>query len=292
MPDVERKLAAILAADVVGYSRLTGTDEEGTLGRLRELRDQVIHPAVQAQRGRIVKEMGDGIIIEFLSAVDAARAALDIQRQLGGRNAGLVVDNRLELRMGIHIGDVVVQPDGDVLGETVNIAARLEGIAQPGGICLSEDAYRQIRNRLPARFQDLGEQQLKNIVHPLRVYAMQIGEQDDRIQAPAGASKPRISRHAERNVSDTTEHLELPQRVRVRAPGLRVELATAEKSIRFIDKNVPRELATLPRWTFARALLVEALRTRKARDLRAAVRQLTQALSNERWLDAERSNKK
>jgi class 3 adenylate cyclase len=292
MPDVERKLAAILVADVVGYSRLTGTDEEGTLGRLRELRDQVIHPAVQAQRGRIVKEMGDGIIIEFLSAVDAARAALDIQRQLGGRNAGLVVDNRLELRMGIHIGDVVVQPDGDVLGETVNIAARLEGIARPGRICLSEDAYRQIRNRLPARFQDLGEQQLKNIVHPLRVYAMRIGEQDDRIQAPAGASKPRISRHAERNVSGTTEQLELPQRVRVRAPGLRVELATAEKSIRFIDKNVPRELATLPRWTFARALLVEALRTRKARDLRAAVRQLTQALSNERWLDVERSNKK
>ena len=99
-------------------------------------------------------------------------------------------------------------------------------------------------NRVPARFQDLGEQQLKNIVHPLRVYAMRIGEHDDRIQAPAGASKPGISRHAERNVSDTTEHLELPQRVRVRAPGLRVELATAEKSIRFIDKNVPRELGS------------------------------------------------
>ena len=195
--------------------------------------------------------------------------------------------------MGIHIGDVVVQPDGDVLGETVNIAARLEGIAQPGGICLSEDAYRQIRNRLPARFQDLGEQQLKNIVHPLRVYAMRIGEQDDRVQAPARASKPRISRHdLDRNVSDTTEQLELPHRVRVRAPGLRVELATVERSIRFIDKNVPRELAILPRWTFARALLVEALRTRKARDLRAAVRQLTQALSNERWLEVERSSKK
>ena len=104
--------------------------------------------------------------------------------------------------------------------------------------------------------------------------------------------RPGRANRAERNVSDTTEHLELPQRVRVRAPGLRVELATAEKSIRFIDKNVPRELATLPRWTFARALLVEALRTRKARDLRAAVRQLTQALSNERWLDVERSNKK
>jgi Adenylate and Guanylate cyclase catalytic domain len=176
MPDVKRKLAAILAADVVGYSR----------------------------------------------------AALDIQRQLGGRNAGLVVDNRLELRMGIHIGDVVVQPDGDVLGETVNIAARLEGIARPGGICLSEDAYRQIRNRLPARFQDLGEQQLKNIVHPLRVYAMQIGEQDDRIQAPAGASKPRISRHAVRNVPGTT--LELPQRARVRAPGLRVQKRTTRTS--------------------------------------------------------------
>jgi hypothetical protein len=121
---------------------------------------------------------------------------------------------------------------------------------------------------------------------------MQIGEHDVRFRAPGGASKPRISRHdSGRNVSDTTEHLELPQRVRVRAPGLRVELATAEKSIRFIDKNVPRELATLPRWTFARALLVEALRTRKARDLRAAVRQLTQALSNERWLDVERSSK-
>ena len=271
----------------MGYSRLTGTDEEGTLGRLRELRDRVIHPAVQAQRGRIIKEMGDGIIIEFLSAVDAARAALDIQRQLGGRNAGLVVHNRLEFRMGIHIGDVVVQPDGDMLGETVNIAARLEGIAQPGGVCLSEDG-----NQFPARFQDLGEQQLKNIVHPLRVYAMRIGDHDNRFQAPAGASKPGISRQAERNVSDTTEHLELPQRVRVRAPGLQVELATVERSIRFIDKNVPRELATLPRWTFARALLVEALRTRKARDLRAAVRQLTQALSNERWLDIERSSKK
>jgi class 3 adenylate cyclase len=289
MRDVERKLAAILAADVVGYSRLTGTDEEGTLGRLRELRDHVIHPAVQVQRGRIVKQMGDGVIIEFLSAVDAARAALDIQRQLGGRNAGLVVDNRLIFRMGIHIGDVVVQPDGDVLGDTVNIAARLEGIAQPGGICLSEDAYRQIRNRLPARFQDLGEQQLKNIVHPLRVYAMQIGEHDDRVQAPAEASKPRISRHDKKR--DTTEHLELPQRVGVRAPGVRLELATVEKSIRFIDKNVPLELATLPRWTFARALLVEALRTQKARDLRAAVRQLTQALSNERWLDVERGSK-
>ena len=136
--------------------------------------------------------------------MDAARAALDIQRQLGRRNAGLVVDNPLELRIEIHIGDVVVHPHGDVLGETVNIAARLEGIAQPGGICLSEDAYGQIRDRLPARFQDLGEQQLKNIVHPLRVYAMQIGDHDDRIKkAPAEASKPGISRQAERNVSDT-----------------------------------------------------------------------------------------
>jgi class 3 adenylate cyclase len=293
MPDVDRKLAAILAADLVGYSRLTGTDEEGTLGRLRELRDQVIHPAVQAQRGRIVKEMGDGILVEFVSAVDAARAALDIQRQLGKHNASLVADKRLELRMGLHIGDVVVQSDGDVLGDTVNIAARLEGIAQPGGICLSEDAYRQIRNRLSARFQDLGEQQLKNIVHPLRVYAMQIGEQDDLSRGPPGLNKPRSNRaDSERRESDATEHLELPQRVHVRAPGLRLELATVEKSIRFIDKNVPRELATLPRWTFARALLVEALRTRKARDLRAAVRQLSQALSNERWLDAERSSKK
>jgi class 3 adenylate cyclase len=292
MPDLDRKLAAILAADVVGYSRLTGTDEEGTLGRLRELRDQVIQPAVQAQRGRIVKEMGDGILIEFVSAVDAARAALDIQRQLGSHNASLVADKRLELRMGLHIGDVVVQSDGDVLGETVNIAARLEGIAQPGGICLSEDAYRQIRNRLSARFQDLGEQQLKNIVHPLRVYAMQIREQDDLSRGPPGLNKPASTRaDSERRESDATE-LELPRRVHVRAPGLRLELATVEKSIRFIDKNVPRELATLPRWTFARALLVEALRTRKARDLRAAVRQLSQALSNERWLDAERSSKK
>jgi adenylate cyclase len=166
-----RKLAAILVADVVGYSRLAGADEDRTLVRLRGLRSDLIDPAIAAHNGRIVKRTGDGSIIEFRSVVDAVRCAIEVQNGLIERNAGLPPERRIEYRVGIHLGDVVEESDGDLMGDGVNIAARLEGIARPGTICLSEDAYRQARDRVDAEFVDLGQQSLKNIARPVRAYA-------------------------------------------------------------------------------------------------------------------------
>lgn len=297
----ERKLAAILAADVAGYSRLSGADEEGTIRRLQALRTDLIDPAVDAHRGRIVKTMGDGFLVEFASVVDAVRAFLQVQRGMPARNADFPPEQRIEFRVGIHIGDVLVQPDGDLLGEGVNLAARLEGIAEPGGICLSEDAYRQVRDRLNEQFVDLGDKELKNIARPMRVYAVQIEPSSLAAQRPAaqrkGSDDPRVGaaapprrsgrQPAARRVRSQPQAgpMKLPAQVRVRAPGRRVRLETVEEAIHFIDRNMPAELSSLPRWTFARALLVEALRTGKSRDLNAATRQLAQALRNERWLD-------
>src|ERR1700742_3548808 len=161
-----RKLAAILVADVVGYSRLAGADEERTLARLRGLRSDLVDPAIAAQRGRIVKRTGDGSIIEFRSVVDAVRCAIEVQNGLIERNAGVAVERRIDFRVGIHVGDVVEESDGDLMGHGVNIAARLEGVAKPGAICLSEDAYRQARDRVGEEFVDLGEMRLKNIARP------------------------------------------------------------------------------------------------------------------------------
>src|ERR1700720_192461 len=143
-----RKLAAILVADIVGYSRLAGVDEERTLARLRGLRGDLIDPAIAAHRGRIVKRTGDGNIIEFRSVVDAVRCAIEVQNGMVERNAGLPEDRRIQFRVGVHLGDVVEESDGDLMGDGVNVAARLEGIAHPGAICLSEDAFRQVRARL------------------------------------------------------------------------------------------------------------------------------------------------
>src|SRR5208283_4915231 len=170
-----RKLAAILVADVVGYSRLAGADEERTLAGLRGLRSDLIDPAIAAHHGRIVKRTGDGSIIEFRSAVDAVRCAIEIQNGLIERNAGVPEDRRIEFRVGIHVGDVVEESDGDLMGDGVNIAARLEGIAKPGPICLSEDAYRQVSGRLEMEVTDLGATQLKNIDRPIRAYSLQVG---------------------------------------------------------------------------------------------------------------------
>lgn len=178
---VERKLAAILAADVAGYSRLAGTDEERTLARLRALRGDLFDPAIGAHHGRVVKRTGDGMLIEFRSVVDAARCAIEVQNGMVERNAGLPPERRIEFRVGVHLGDVIEEIDGDLMGDGVNIAARLEGVAEPGGICLSEDAYRQVQGRLDETFVDLGEQVLKNIARPVRVYAAKI--------APSGASR-------------------------------------------------------------------------------------------------------
>jgi TolB-like protein/class 3 adenylate cyclase/Flp pilus assembly protein TadD len=167
-----RKLAAILAADIVGYSKLAAADEERTLARLRALWSDLIAPTIAVHHGRVVKRTGDGSIIEFRSVVDSVRCAIEVQNGMVERNAGLPPERRIEFRVGIHLGDVVEESDGDLMGDGVNIAARLEGIAQPGGICLSEDAYRQVRDRLKEGFTDLGEKELKNIARPVRAYAV------------------------------------------------------------------------------------------------------------------------
>src|SRR5271155_2430088 len=170
-----RKIAAILVSDVVGYSRLAGADEDRTLSRLRGLRSDLIDPAIDAHRGRIVKRTGDGSLIEFRSVVDAVRCAIEVQNGLIERNAGLPTERRIEFRVGIHLGDVVEEADGDLMGDGVNIAARLEGVCEPGAICLSEDAYRQVKGRLDLAVGDLGQTQLKNIAEPIRVYSLRVG---------------------------------------------------------------------------------------------------------------------
>jgi adenylate cyclase len=170
-----RKLAAILAADVAGYSKLAGSDEDRTLARLRGLRSDLIDPAIAAHHGRTVKRTGDGVLIEFRSVVDAVRCAIEMQNGMVERNAGLPPERRIEFRIGIHLGDVVEENDGDLMGDGVNIAARLEGIGEPGGICLSEDAYRQVKSRLDLAVSDLGSTQLKNIAEPVHVYSLEVG---------------------------------------------------------------------------------------------------------------------
>jgi TolB-like protein/class 3 adenylate cyclase/Tfp pilus assembly protein PilF len=171
-----RKLAAILVADVVGYSRLAGADEDRTLARLRGLRSDLIDPAIAAHHGRIVKRTGDGSIIEFRSVVDAVRCGIEVQSGMVERNAGVSPDKRIEFRVGIHVGDVVEESDGDLMGDGVNIAARLESVAKPGGVCLSEDAYRQVKGRLEMTASDLGAIQLKNIAEPVRVHSLDVGK--------------------------------------------------------------------------------------------------------------------
>ena len=185
-----RKLAAILAADVVGYSRLTGADEDRTLARLRALRSDLIDPTIAVHHGRVIKRTGDGALVEFRSVVDAVRCAIEVQSGMVERNAGLPTERRIEFRIGIHLGDVVEESDGDLMGDGVNIAARLEGIAKPNGICLSEDAYRQVRARLDLAVNDLGPIQLKNIAEPVRAYLLEVGGP---VPAKPAAGLPQIS---------------------------------------------------------------------------------------------------
>jgi len=190
-----RKIAAILVADVVGYSRLAGADEDRTLSRLRGLRSDLIDPAIAAHHGRIVKRTGDGSLIEFRSVVDAVRCAIEVQNGLVERNAGVPQERRIEFRVGIHLGDVVEEADGDLMGDGVNIAARLEGVCEPGGLCLSEDAYRQVRDRMKESFVDLGEKSLKNIARPVRVFALSVEAAPPaaRPPAPERRAPPRLS---------------------------------------------------------------------------------------------------
>src|SRR5271155_1478554 len=157
-----RKLAAIFATDVVGFSRLAGADEDRTLARLRALRSDLIDPTIAAHNGRVVKRTGDGALVEFRSVVDAVRCAIEVQHGMIERNAGLPRERRIEFRIGVHVGDVVEESDGDLMGDGVNIAARLESIATPGAICLSEDAYRQVKARLDLAVTDLGPTRPQN----------------------------------------------------------------------------------------------------------------------------------
>src|ERR1700691_3757944 len=170
-----RKLAAILCSDVVGYSRLAGADEDRILARLRALRSDLIDPTIAVHNGRVVKRTGDSALVEFRSVVDAVRCAIEIQNAMVERNAGVPEDRRILFRIGIHVGDVVEESDGDLMGDGVNIAARLEGVAGPGAICLSEDAYRQVSGRLDMAVTDLGPIELKNIERSIRVYSLQVG---------------------------------------------------------------------------------------------------------------------
>src|SRR5271169_1302328 len=171
---VERRLAAILAADVAGYSRLMGEDEEGTLAALRAIRRELGDPKIADHRGRIVKTTGDGLLVEFASVVDAVRCAVEVQREMMARNADVPLGRRIEYRMGINVGDIIIE-EGDIFGDGVNIAARLEGLAEPGGICVSARVQEDVRGRLDITFADMGEQQLKNIAWPVRVYRVQDG---------------------------------------------------------------------------------------------------------------------
>ena len=192
-----RKIAAILVADVVGYSRLAGADEEGTLKRLRVLRSDLIDPTIAVHKGRVVKRTGDGLLVEFRSVVDAVRCAIELQHGMVERNAGVPPERRMEFRVGIHLGDVVEESDGDLMGDGVNIASRLEGIAKPGAICLSEQAYWQVKGRLDLPVADLGPTQLKNIAEPIRVYSLEASAPAPANPAPAlspeKSAPPRLS---------------------------------------------------------------------------------------------------
>jgi len=170
---VERKLVAILAADVAGYSRLMGSDEDGTLARLKAHRKEVIDPKIAEHRGRIVKTTGDGVLIEFPSVVDAVRCAVAVQQQMAERNSAQEQEKRIEFRVGIHVGDIIID-DNDIFGDGVNIAARLEGIAAPGGVCISDDAHRQTRGKTDITFDYMGEHTLKNITEPMRAWQIRL----------------------------------------------------------------------------------------------------------------------
>jgi TolB-like protein/class 3 adenylate cyclase len=191
-----RKIAAILAADVVGFSRMASADEDRTLARLRTLRSELIDPTVASQNGRVFKRTGDGALVEFRSVVEAVRCAITVQNAMIERNAGVPPERCMEFRIGIHLGDVVEESDGDLMGDGVNIAARLEGIAAPGGICISGSAYEHVRGKIEADFDDLGEKILKNIGRPVRVYAIEISAANGQFVPHAPEEKrgaPRLS---------------------------------------------------------------------------------------------------
>src|SRR5580692_1486960 len=192
---VERRLAAVMAVDVADYSRLMGTDEEGTLAAIKAIRRELGDPKIKEHRGRIVKTTGDGLLVEFASVVDAVRCAVEVQREMAIRNANVPTETRIEFRMGINLGDIIID-EGDIFGDGVNIAARLEALAEPGGICASRVVRDQVRDKLDFFFEDLGEQQVKNIARPVRTHRILLGDPAAEainvaaVVAPSGRSLP------------------------------------------------------------------------------------------------------
>ena len=224
-----RRLAAILAADICGYSRLIGEDEGGTLDRLRALRRELLDPKIAEYRGRLVKTTGDGLLVEFGSVVDALRCAVDMQREMGGRNTGIPPDNRIEFRIGINMGDIVVE-DGDIFGDGVNVAARLEALAEPGGICVSARVQEDAAGKLDLVFEDLGEQQLKNIARSVRAYRVTTSPRPATPPASTGPplpDKPSIAVLPFANMSGDPEQEYF-------ADGMVEEIVTALSRIRWL----------------------------------------------------------
>jgi adenylate cyclase len=226
---VERRLAAILAADVAGYSRLMGANEEGTLAQLKSIRKALVDPTIAAHRGRIVKTTGDGMLAEFVSAVDAARCAVEVQRGIAVHSADVAQDLRIEFRIGIHVGDIIFD-DNDIFGDGVNIAARLEGIAEPGGVCISDDAYRQIRGKVDIVFDDMGPQVLKNITEPMRAWRCQINAS----VSSAAPTKPSV---------ETTQPLAIADQPSIAV--LPFSCFSEERELKFLTEAMTEDLITM-----------------------------------------------
>jgi class 3 adenylate cyclase len=188
---VDRRLAAIMAGDIAGYSRLMRADEEGTLRQLKGHRKELVDPKITEHRGRIVKTTGDGMLVEFVSVVDAVRCAVDIQRGMLERNIEVPADNRIQFRIGINVGDIIIDGD-DIFGDGVNVAARLEALADPGGIMVSSVVHDQVRDKLSFAFEDMGEQAVKNIARPIGVHRVQFSEF---VAPPAKKTKPATTKH-------------------------------------------------------------------------------------------------
>src|SRR5271167_2415353 len=224
---VERKLAAIVAADVAGYSRLMAADEEGTLSRLKAHRRALIDPKIAEHSGRIIKTTGDGMLVEFASVVDAVRCMVEIQRGMLERNADIPAENRIDFRVGINVGDVIVEGD-DIYGDGVNVAARLEGLAEPGGICISGVVHDQVEGRLDCAFENLGEHSLKNITRPVRVYRVRPeGALSTTVPTLALPDKPSIAVLPFANLSGDPEQEYF-------ADGMVEEIITALSRIRWL----------------------------------------------------------
>jgi TolB-like protein len=283
---VERRLAAILAADVAGYSRLMGVDEESTLAALKAHRRDLIDPKIAEHHGRIVKTTGDGALVEFASAVDAVRCAREIQRAIGERNTAIPEAHRIEFRIGINVGDVIVDGD-DIFGDGVNVAARLESMADPGGICISEDAFRQIRGKIDNAFEDLGEQRLKNITNSVRVYRVRIHARAEPKPALPLPDKPSIAVLPFQNMSGDPEQEYF-------ADGIVEDIITAlsrfpdlfviARNSSFVYKGQPVDVAQVSRELGVRYILEGSVR--KSGDRVRIAGQLIDATSREHlWGD-------